>query len=153
MILKRRDRGRRPRPPIPRFRNKYRRTPEEESMTRNRWTPTGTFWMAMVLMAAFSGCGKKPEPPVPGPQAGNPPSVPAPPPQAPLVPKVQIADWCKEHGVPESVCTRCHENLVAEFKKKGDWCGGHNLPESQCIACHPELEAKFKAMAPKGGNP
>lgn len=70
-------------------------------------------------------------------------------PQAPLVPKAQIADWCGEHGVPESICTRCNTALVAEFQKKGDWCKGHGLPESQCVPCHPELKAKFEAMAPK----
>lgn len=70
-------------------------------------------------------------------------------PKAPLVPKKEIADWCKEHGVPESVCTRCNPALIAEFKKNGDWCKQHDLPESQCVLCHPELAEKFKAMAPK----
>ncbi len=70
-------------------------------------------------------------------------------PKAPLVPKVEMVDWCKEHGVPESTCTRCNSALIAEFKKKGDWCKEHELPESQCVQCHPELAAKFKAMAPK----
>ena len=69
--------------------------------------------------------------------------------QAPLVPKKEVADWCGEHGVPESICTRCNAPLIADFKKKGDWCGKHELPESQCLKCHPELDAKFKAMAPK----
>ena len=69
-------------------------------------------------------------------------------PKAPLVPQRQVADWCREHGVPESICTRCNTALVAEFKAKNDWCNEHNLPESQCVTCHPELEAKFKAMAP-----
>lgn len=76
-------------------------------------------------------------------------SSPAPVAQTPLVPKTQLVDWCKEHGVPESVCTRCNERLIPEFKRKGDWCAEHNLPESQCTTCKPELEAKFKAMAPK----
>ena len=71
-------------------------------------------------------------------------------PAAPLVPKVEIHDWCKEHGVPESICTRCNESLVAGFKQKGDWCDQHGLPDSQCFVCHPELEAEFKAKAPKG---
>lgn len=69
-------------------------------------------------------------------------------PKAPLVQKTEVADWCGEHGVPESICTRCNANLIADFKKKSDWCKEHDLPESQCIPCHPELEAKFKAMAP-----
>ena len=61
-------------------------------------------------------------------------------------------DWCAEHGVPESICTRCNPNLIASFKQKGDWCKEHNLPESQCIACNPDLKAKFETMAPKHGN-
>jgi hypothetical protein len=70
-------------------------------------------------------------------------------PQAPLIKKAEVADWCGEHGVPESICTRCNAPLIADFKKKNDWCAKHELPESQCLKCHPELEAKFKAMAPK----
>ena len=68
---------------------------------------------------------------------------------APLVPKHEVADWCQEHGVPESQCTRCNADLIAGFKKKGDWCEKHGLPDSQCVTCHPEVEAKLKAMAPK----
>jgi cobalt-zinc-cadmium efflux system membrane fusion protein len=53
--------------------------------------------------------------------------------------------WCGEHGVPEGICTRCHANLIAEFKAKNDWCKEHDLPESQCFVCHPEKEAVFAA--------
>jgi len=67
----------------------------------------------------------------------------------PLIKKQEIADWCPEHGVPESVCTRCNPALTEGFKKKGDWCKGHDLPESQCLQCHPELKEKFEAMKPK----
>jgi len=73
-------------------------------------------------------------------------------PKTPLVQKTTVADWCKEHVVPESICTRCNESLVAGFKAKGDWCKEHALPESQCFACHPELKAKFEAMAPKSNG-
>src|SRR5262245_13341262 len=41
-------------------------------------------------------------------------------------------DWCGEHQVPESMCTRCNPSLVAAFKATGDWCEEHGLPESQC---------------------
>lgn len=68
--------------------------------------------------------------------------------QAPLLTKTDVADWCKEHSVPESICTRCNESLIAGFQAKGDWCKEHGLPESQCVTCHPELMAKFDAMAP-----
>ena len=72
--------------------------------------------------------------------------------RTPLVEKIEVADWCKEHVVPESVCTRCNASLIPEFQKKGDWCKEHALPESQCIECHPELKAKFEAMAPKAAG-
>jgi len=102
--------------------------------------------IAVLLTALLYACG--------GGESSTPAGKPAKdqPVKAPLVEKVQVADWCKEHGVPESVCTRCNETLVAGFKAKGDWCKEHSLPESQCIPCHPELEQKFKAMAPKSGG-
>ncbi len=49
-------------------------------------------------------------------------------------------DWCGEHGVPESMCTRCNATLVAAFKATGDWCAEHGVPESQCLACNPDLK-------------
>jgi hypothetical protein len=49
-------------------------------------------------------------------------------------------DWCGEHQVPESLCTRCNASLVAAFKATGDWCQEHALPESQCLACNPNLK-------------
>lgn len=75
--------------------------------------------------------------------------APAETPKAPLIKKAEIADWCPEHGVPESICTRCNAELIDGFKKKGDWCKEHDLPESQCLACHPELKDKFEKMKPK----
>lgn len=49
-------------------------------------------------------------------------------------------DWCEEHQVPESQCTRCNADLIAAFKATGDWCEEHGLPESQCLKCNPELK-------------
>lgn len=49
-------------------------------------------------------------------------------------------DWCGEHQVPESQCTRCNASLIAAFKATGDWCEEHGLPESQCLACNPDLK-------------
>ncbi len=46
-------------------------------------------------------------------------------------------DWCGEHAVPESKCTRCNTALVAAFKATGDWCAEHGLPESHCVKCDP----------------
>ena len=49
-------------------------------------------------------------------------------------------DWCSEHAVPESLCTRCNPALIAAFKASGDWCPEHGLPESQCRICNPNLK-------------
>lgn len=91
------------------------------------------------LSLCFSGCGcdcdaKKP--------TGSAP-------EAISASKAAVEDWCHEHGVPESICTRCNAKLIPDFKKKGDWCKEHNLPESQCVKCDPTVAEKFKAMAPK----
>jgi hypothetical protein len=48
-------------------------------------------------------------------------------------------DWCVEHAVPESKCTRCDPDLVAAFQATNDWCAEHGLPESQCLRCNPGL--------------
>ena len=49
-------------------------------------------------------------------------------------------DWCGEHAVPESQCTRCNPELIAAFKATGDWCEEHGLPESQCLTCNPDIK-------------
>lgn len=64
----------------------------------------------------------------------------------------EAVDWCAEHGVPESVCTKCNKKLIAEFKKKGDWCKEHDLPESHCTICNPDVKEKFLALKPKEGK-
>ncbi len=86
-----------------------------------------------------------------------------------------VSDWCSHHQLPESKCTKCSPELVAEYKAAGDfcaahgfpesvcpscnpqqapakptlatadWCAGHGLPESKCTKCNPELVAEFKA--------
>ena len=48
-------------------------------------------------------------------------------------------DWCSEHEVPESQCTRCNPDLIPAFKATNDWCPEHGLPESQCKICNPEI--------------
>jgi cobalt-zinc-cadmium efflux system membrane fusion protein len=50
------------------------------------------------------------------------------------------ADWCAEHRVPESECTKCHPKLIGAFKAKNDWCAEHGLPESHCRLCNPDLK-------------
>lgn len=49
-------------------------------------------------------------------------------------------DWCEDHQVPESQCTRCDPTLTAAFKATGDWCEEHGVPESQCLKCNPDLK-------------
>ena len=57
-------------------------------------------------------------------------------------------DWCGEHAVPESQCTRCDPELTAAFKATGDWCPEHGLPESQCLKCNPDLKIVRPPKAP-----
>lgn len=56
-------------------------------------------------------------------------------------------DWCEEHQVPESQCTRCNKDLIPAFKATNDWCPEHGVPESQCKICNPGIEIK---RPPKG---
>jgi thiol-disulfide isomerase/thioredoxin len=42
------------------------------------------------------------------------------------------------HGVACETCVKCHPELAAKFKAAADWCPQHGLPESQCGICHPE---------------
>ncbi|WP_437627765.1 hypothetical protein [Sorangium sp. So ce1151] len=56
-------------------------------------------------------------------------------------------DWCGEHQVPESQCSRCNPELIPAFKATGDWCAEHGLPESQCLKCNPDLKI---VRPPKG---
>ena len=99
--------------------------------------------MVSLLVAAAAGCDKGDT--ATAPQNSQPQAASPKPATQPLVPQVAAMDWCKEHGVPESVCAQCNDSLVAGFKAKGDWCKEHNKPESQCFECHPELKDKFAA--------
>jgi len=65
----------------------------------------------------------------------SPPS-PSPPPTA------AADDLCTEHGLLESLCTRCNPALAVVFKNKGDWCVEHDVPESLCPTCHPERQGR-----------
>ena len=48
-------------------------------------------------------------------------------------------DWCGEHEVPESQCTRCNPELIPAFKATSDWCEEHQLPLSQDKIHNPDL--------------
>jgi hypothetical protein len=58
-------------------------------------------------------------------------------------------DWCGEHEVPESLCTRCNPALIPAFQATGDWCAQHGLPKSQCRACNPELRIERPRPRPE----
>ena len=109
--------------------------------------------LGIAVFVLMNGCDRKGESPTAKPEATTPPIQQPQPPKPPLIKKADIIDWCPEHGVPESICTRCNSKLIDGFKKKYDWCSKHELPESQCLVCHPDLKAKFEAMAPKKDKP
>lgn len=105
-------------------------------MVIRKWSMRGAVLIALVAI----GCDSK----TPAPQGSDSAqSAPSAEPFKPLLQKTEIIDWCREHGVPESVCTRCNASLIDGFKAKTDWCNEHGLPESQCFTCHPELQKKF----------
>lgn len=49
-------------------------------------------------------------------------------------------DWCDEHQVAETQCTRCDASLIPAFQASGDWDAEHGLPKSQCLICDPGLK-------------
>jgi len=49
-------------------------------------------------------------------------------------------DWCAEHQVPETQCTRCDASLIPAFQAAGDWDAEHGLPKSQCTIHDPNLK-------------
>jgi len=57
---------------------------------------------------------------------------------------IETMGFCKGHGVPEAICTKCRDDLEAAFRAENDWCQGHGLPESQCEECNPGVLDKWK---------
>ena len=49
-------------------------------------------------------------------------------------------DWCAEHEVPETQCTRCDPSLIPAFLAANDWDAQHGLPMSQCTIHDPNLK-------------
>ncbi len=96
--------------------------------------------LSTVILFAF-GCGSQPTAPVPAaaPKRAT-DSAPGPGHAAAGVKPGSHEDWCSEHEVPESLCTRCDPALIAAFKATNDWCPEHERPESQCLICNPELK-------------
>jgi hypothetical protein len=87
----------------------------------------------LALLVLVAACSKEPAKPAPA-AAKSEAHAPA------GVKPGSHEDWCAEHAVPESQCTRCNPDLIAAFKATGDWCEEHGLPESQCLKCNPDLK-------------
>jgi len=49
-------------------------------------------------------------------------------------------DWCVEHEVAETLCTRCDPALIPAFQASNDWDPTHGLPMSQCRIHDPNLK-------------
>ncbi len=100
--------------------------------------------IAITIALTLTACAKKndspSQPEQPPPSATPAVSALEPAHASPGVRAGSHEDWCGEHQVPESLCTRCNSSLVAAFKATGDWCEEHGLPESQCLICNPELK-------------
>ena len=62
--------------------------------------------------------------------------------------RINMTDWCYEHSVPESECTKCNPSLIAGFEESGDWCAGHSLPESHCRRCNPGIVFPQEELLP-----
>ena len=98
--------------------------------------------LSLVLLPALlacSGSGADPAPAAPSASGSHAPAGAA---------VGSHEDWCGEHAVPESQCTRCNPDLVPAFQATGDWCPEHGLPESHCLQCNPELKIE---RPPKDG--
>ena len=111
--------------------------------------PFSSIFVIAIVALTLGGCSKT-EPAAPNPKAVT--AAPAAVGEhgaAGVVPG-SYEDWCGEHGVPESLCTRCDPSLVAAFKATGDWCAEHGLPESQCLKCNPDLKI---VRPPKKASP
>lgn len=118
--------------------------------TRN---PIIIMLFALTLFAPL-GCdkGDDSEPaPSPTTKAPTPKAEPAPVHASPGVQPGSHEDWCGEHQVPESLCSRCNPSLIAAFKATGDWCEEHGLPESQCLVCNPDT--KIERPPPAKASP
>ena len=100
---------------------------------------------AAVLAALFgAGCGGGDQAPTPSTQGeaavATPHADAAGASHAEGVVAGSYADWCGEHGVPETACTRCDASRIPAFKAIGDWDAEHGLPKSQCLTCDPDLK-------------
>jgi hypothetical protein len=100
-------------------------------------------WSAAVGALLLSGCGSRGDEAPRSSTAER--EAPASPPAgeghaaAGVVPG-SYEDWCEEHEVAETQCTRCDPSLIPAFQASGDWDAEHGLPLSQCRIHDPDLK-------------
>jgi hypothetical protein len=99
-----------------------------------------TFVKILMMTIALTACSEGGEQSAPAAEVEH---------AAPGVEPGSYEDWCGEHEVPESLCTRCNPALIPAFQATGDWCAEHGMPESQCRACNPDL--RIERPARRGG--
>lgn len=58
---------------------------------------------------------------------------------------IEEMGFCRGHGVPEAVCTKCRDDLEEAFRSEEDWCEEHGLPESHCETCNPGALEKYES--------
>ena len=56
--------------------------------------------------------------------------------------KIEVIEWCDEHGVPEAECVACNAGLMPKGQLYG-WCKEHGVHE--CVLHHPQT-AQLKEM-------
>jgi len=100
--------------------------------------------LAMMAVLLIAGCGGNTQSQSAG--TGTAETQPATPPTgeghavtANIVPG-SYEDWCEEHQVPETQCTRCDPSLIPAFQAANDWDAEHGLPMSQCTIHNPNLK-------------
>ena len=103
-------------------------------------------WTGVVAIGllAWTGCRS------PG---AAPAREPAAPPSAEAATSAPGGALCREHGVLESVCTKCNPALIAVFRAKGDWCPEHGFPESFCPICKPAQGGRPSAPIDENEGP
>jgi hypothetical protein len=105
---------------------------------------TSIMWSAALIALLITGCGGRGNE-TPSATSGTVAEAPATPPTgeghapATVVPG-SYEDWCAEHEVAESQCTRCDPSLIPAFQASGDWDAEHGLPMSQCKIHDPNLK-------------
>ena len=103
-----------------------------------------TFTGLMGLMLVVAGCGangtKSETEPTGTASTGEAASPPASQGHAAGIVPGSYEDWCVEHGVQETQCTRCDPSLIPAFQAANDWDPEHGLPMSQCTIHNPNLK-------------